>query len=120
MARDAVFSALSDPTRREILDLLSDRASMTAGEIAARFGGISRPAVSKHLGVLRRAGLVRAESRGREWHYSLDAAPLAEITRDWMQRFVPLWERSLRQLKQEAEGAGRERRATPRGAKRSR
>ncbi|MCH7896832.1 MAG: helix-turn-helix transcriptional regulator, partial [candidate division NC10 bacterium] len=54
------FAALADPTRRSILELLRERASLTAGEIAARFPQISRAAVSKHLRVLRRARLVKA------------------------------------------------------------
>ena len=57
---DRVFGALSDPTRRAILDLLREHQEMTAGDIAGRFQRISRPAVSKHLRVLREAGLVHA------------------------------------------------------------
>jgi DNA-binding transcriptional ArsR family regulator len=100
---DVVFPALADPTRRSILDLLRDHSSLTAGEIAARFRTMSRPAVSKHLGVLRSAGLVRAEERGRENHYTLDARPLGELQRDWLNRFAPHWEASLERLKQEVE-----------------
>jgi DNA-binding transcriptional ArsR family regulator len=99
---DGVFAALADATRRTILELLRER-TMTAGEIASSFPAISRPAVSKHLGVLRRAGLVRAEERGREWHYSIDAAPLAALDREWLSSFAPLWEQSLRQLKDRVE-----------------
>ena len=50
---------------------------------------MSRAAVSKHLRVLREAGLVRARERGRAWHYSLDAGPLAEVYRDWLESFAP-------------------------------
>jgi DNA-binding transcriptional ArsR family regulator len=103
LVRDQVFPALADRTRRAILDLLRDHSSLTAGEIAARFPAISRPAVSKHLGVLRAAGLVRAEERGRENHYTLDAGPLGELQREWLNRFAPHWERSLQRLKREAE-----------------
>ena len=98
------FGALADPTRRSILDLLRERPTLTAGEIAAQFPRISRPAVSKHLRVLRQARLVRARERGREWHYSLDPRPLAEIYRDWLVRFAPFWEESLIQLKRQVEG----------------
>ena len=101
--RDDVFTALADPTRRAILELLRDHPSLTAGEVAAHFTEISRPAVSKHLGVLRAAKLVRAEERGRENHYTLDAQPLGELQREWLNRFAPHWERSLRRLKHEAE-----------------
>ena len=87
---DQVFPALADPTRRAILDVLREHSSLTAGAIAARFPAISRPAVSKHLGVLRAAGLVRAEERGRENHYTLDARPLGELQREWLDRFAPI------------------------------
>ena len=97
------FAALADPTRRAILELLREERSLNAGEIAARFPKISRAAVSKHLGGLRRAGLVRARERGRERHYSLDPRPLAEIYRDWLESFAPLWEESLEQLKRQVE-----------------
>ena len=76
---------------------------MTAGAIADRFPRISRPAVSKHLRVLREAGLVSAEERGREHHYTLDARPLADIRLGWLDLFAPHWERSLGELKRQVE-----------------
>lgn len=82
---------------------------MAAGEIAARFRRISRPAVSKHLRVLREAGLVHAVERGRENVYTLDARPLATIQREWLDQFTPHWERSLQQLKRQAEEGPRRR-----------
>ena len=97
------FAAIADPTRRAILDLLRTQPSLTAGAIAAEFPSISRPAVSKHLGVLRDASLVRTREQGREWHYSLDPAPLAAVYEDWLRNFVALGDQSLRQLKQRAE-----------------
>jgi DNA-binding transcriptional ArsR family regulator len=100
---DLVFGALADATRRAILELLREREGMPAGQIAANFQQISRPAVSKHLRVLRAAGLVRSHDRGREIHYALDARPLADVQRDWLQQFVPMWEESLQRLKQRAE-----------------
>ncbi len=102
--RDA-FGALADPTRRAILNLLRERPSLTAGAIAARFPGLSRAAVSKHLGVLRRARLVKAREAGREWHYTLDPRPLAEVYHDWLSAFAPLWDESLQRLKRRAEEA---------------
>jgi DNA-binding transcriptional ArsR family regulator len=105
--RKDAFAALADPTRRAILELLRDRESMTAGEIAAHFPRVSRPAVSKHLGVLRAAKLVQAREEGREWHYRLDARPLAEMYRDWLESFAPAWEASLRRLKERVEGTRR-------------
>lgn len=76
---------------------------MTAGDLAAAFPSISRPAVSRHLRVLREAGLVTAAKDGREWLYSIDPAPLAEVTQAWFAQFAPLWEESLRELKRRAE-----------------
>lgn len=93
------FAAIADPTRRGILELLHERAGLNAGEIAARFPKISRAAVSKHLGILRRARLVRARRRGRERHYELDPRPLADYRR-WLERFA---EESLAELKRRAE-----------------
>jgi DNA-binding transcriptional ArsR family regulator len=97
------FAALGDPTRRVILETLRDRRTMTAGEVASLFPRVSRAAVSKHLGVLRRARLVAAEERGREWLYRLEYERLAHIER-WLQGFAPYWEESLRRLKERAEG----------------
>jgi DNA-binding transcriptional ArsR family regulator len=100
---DLVFGALADQTRRGILELLRDREGMTAGQIAANFQRISRPAVSKHLRVLRDAGLVQWQERGREIHYALDVQPLADVQRGWLEQFAPMWEGSLQRLKQQAE-----------------
>jgi DNA-binding transcriptional ArsR family regulator len=76
---------------------------MTAGDLAAAFPSISRPAVSRHLRILRAAGLVAAVQDGREWRYSLDPTPLAEITQQWFAQFAPLWEETLANLKRQVE-----------------
>jgi DNA-binding transcriptional ArsR family regulator len=102
-----VFSALGDPTRREILDLLRDVPELPAGVIARSFPRISRPAVSKHLAILRAAGLVRVREEGRERFYALDPAPLAAAYREWWARFAPLWDERLARLKRRAEGGAR-------------
>ena len=107
---ESVFEAVADPTRRGILDLLRRRDTMTAGEIAAAFPGISRPAVSRHLRVLRDAGLVHAQEAGREWHYRLDPGPLRAVQDEWLATFAPLWQTSLRRLKQRVESPKKERR----------
>lgn len=107
MSRRDVFGALADPTRRAILEHLLDRHEMSAGALAAEFAHISRPAVSKHLGVLRAAGLVRAREDGREVFYALDPAPLAAAYEDWWARFAPLWDERLARLKRNAERASR-------------
>ena len=104
------FEALADPTRRGILNLLRRHPVRTAGEIADAFPRISRPAVSRHLRVLREAGLVIAEEAGREWRYRLNVAALARVHRDWFARFAPLWDGSLSRLKEQVEGADARRR----------
>ena len=101
-SRDA-FTAIADPTRRAILDLLRDEPSLTAGQLAQRFPHMSRPAVSKHLALLREARLVQAREEGREWHYTLDPTPLADIYENWLREFAPLWDESLSRLKRRAE-----------------
>ncbi len=74
---DHALQALADPIRREILRIVRD-TPLPAGSIAGTFS-VSRPAVSRHLRVLREAGLVRAEVSGRERVYRLDPAPLAKV-----------------------------------------
>jgi DNA-binding transcriptional ArsR family regulator len=85
---DAVFEALADPTRRRILELVADR-ERTAGELAAEFA-TSRPAVSRHLRVLRNAGLVAWRGEAQRRLYRLDAAPLAEVGA-WIERTRSSW-----------------------------
>ncbi|HET6614324.1 MAG TPA: metalloregulator ArsR/SmtB family transcription factor [Dehalococcoidia bacterium] len=110
-AVDEAFQALADATRRDILDLLRRRGTLPAGAIAAAYPEISRPAVSRHLRVLREAGLVIADESGRERHYRLNVAAFARVQRDWFARFAPLWERSLEQLKSTVEGEVRQKKA---------
>ena len=89
---DAVFGALSDSTRRAILADLT-RGERTVGELAAPFE-ISRPAISKHLRVLERAGLVQRTPEGRISRCALDASPLREAA-DWVERYRDFWEGRL-------------------------
>ncbi|MEX0782376.1 MAG: metalloregulator ArsR/SmtB family transcription factor [Dehalococcoidia bacterium] len=97
------FEAVAHPTRRAILDLLREHPGLPAGEIASHFPEVSRAAVSKHLGILRGARLLRARPRGREVHYTLDPRPLGDLYEQWLSRFEPLWERSLANLKRQVE-----------------
>ena len=97
-----VFHAVADPTRRAILDLLRVRERLTAGEIAAEFDAISRPAVSKHLRVLRQAGLVAHERRGRQRVHRLNPEPLRELDR-WLTQYKRFWQSSLERLKAHVE-----------------
>lgn len=92
-----VFSALANPVRRKILMRLR-LGPRTAGELATGFD-IGRPAVSEHLGVLRRARLVREVPRGRERHYHLDPRPLGEVEA-WLEAFTRYWNKRLTALEQ--------------------
>jgi DNA-binding transcriptional ArsR family regulator len=92
-----VFAAIADPTRREILDLLRAEA-LRAGEIAEHFPKISRPAVSKHLRVLRGARLCRVRVSGRERRYELDPRTLTDVDA-WLARYRSLWSSKLDKLK---------------------
>jgi len=82
-----VLAALSDPVRREIVELLA-AGEVGAGEIAARFP-VTRPAISRHLRVLREAGLVTSEVRAQHRVYRLEREPLAQLD-VWLERFRPL------------------------------
>ena len=86
------FNALADPTRREIVELLAE-GERSAGEIASHFS-VSRPAVSRHLRVLRERGLVRAREQAQRRLYSLDPAPLAELDA-WLARYRGFWAERL-------------------------
>ena len=90
-------AAIADPIRRRVLELVRDR-ELPAGELAAQFD-VSRPAVSKHLRVLREAGLVRERRAGRLRLYSADPAPLAEL-REWLDAY---WDERLDALRELAE-----------------
>ncbi len=94
--REAVFRAIADPTRREILGLLRHRRR-TVGEIAENFH-TSRPAISKHLRVLRTAGLVVARREGTARICELNATPLRAVD-DWLRDYQAFWSESLRNLK---------------------
>jgi DNA-binding transcriptional ArsR family regulator len=92
---DLIFSALADPIRRAILARLAE-GEATVGELARPFD-VSRPAISKHLRVLERAGLVRRTPDGRLSRCGLDAAPLQEAAR-WVERYRVFWEDQLDSL----------------------
>ena len=96
-----VFGAIADPTRRDILDLLS-RQDLAAGELAERFP-VSRPAISRHLRILRQAGLVRETREAQSRIYSLEPQPLAEVAQ-WIARFRVSWGARLHDLKRHVEG----------------
>ncbi len=94
--RGAVFRAIADPTRREILSLLRGNR-YTVGEIAGNFR-MSRPAISKHLRLLRSAGLVVTHQDGTARICNLNAKPLREVN-DWLRDYEEFWGQTLRGLK---------------------
>jgi DNA-binding transcriptional ArsR family regulator len=99
--RDAVFRAVADPTRRRILALLR-RGQRSVGQIAANFR-TSRPAISKHLRVLRSAGLVGTRRQGAARICHLKAKPLRVIDK-WLQDYEIFWGETMRSLKNYVEG----------------
>jgi DNA-binding transcriptional ArsR family regulator len=99
---EAAFSALADPTRRAVLDLLL-RGALPAGRIAQAFP-VSRPAISKHLRLLRRARLVRAHRVGRQRFFELNPEPLKSVD-VWLRRYRVFWQSELSNLKHFVEAA---------------
>lgn len=93
---EATFSALADPTRRAVLDLLR-QGSQPAGRIAQAFP-VSRPAISKHLRLLRRAHLVQQRREGRHRFYQLNPDPLRAVD-SWLEQYRVFWSTSLANLK---------------------
>ena len=92
---DATFIALSDPTRRAILARLKD-GDATVNELAAPFE-ISQPAISKHLKILERAGLVTRTNVGTSRPVTIEAGPMREAA-DWLEKYREFWERSYQRL----------------------
>jgi len=101
--RDA-YTAIADPTRREILDLLRTRGPLVAGEIASRFRHASRPAISRHLRVLKECGVVTARREGKTQSYRLRLEPLHELHDGWLGQFAAQQAESLRSLRRRVEG----------------
>ena len=93
---EATFQAVADPTRRAVLDLLR-RGAQPAGAIANAFP-VSRPAISKHLRLLRKAHLVREHREGRNRIYQLNPEPLRAVD-SWIEQYRQFWATSLNNLK---------------------
>jgi DNA-binding transcriptional ArsR family regulator len=91
-----VFAALADPTRRRLFEHLSRNGEQNVHALT-KHAGISQPAVSKHLAVLRRARLVRARRTGRETHYRTHPKGLAPLL-DWMSSYAAFWSDRLNSL----------------------
>ena len=97
MSRPDTFTALSDPTRRRIVERLAEGGARRIADIASEFD-MSRQAVTKHLDILNQAGIVITERRGRERLNRLSGDAFDPI-RDWLTRYDRFWEEKLGQLK---------------------
>jgi DNA-binding transcriptional ArsR family regulator len=86
---DILFKSLADPTRRGLLERLMREGELTVGELQ-RPSGVSQPAVSKHMIVLKDAGLVRERRQGRQTHYSATPGGLKPLA-DWMTHYAAFW-----------------------------
>lgn len=95
-AHDSVFRTLADPTRRAIFERLCRTGEQTVAALTAH-AGVSQPAVSKHLGILKHAGLVRDRHAGRQTHYSAQIGALAPLI-DWTSQMAGFWEGRFDQL----------------------
>jgi DNA-binding transcriptional ArsR family regulator len=109
---DAVWKALSDPTRRSILDLLR-QGPRTTTEIVEAFPHLSRFGVMKHIDVLRVANLIQTREEGRQRVNSLNSVPIRQIYERWVRPYEELWADNLLRLKEDVE----KRRGPKRGAK---
>jgi DNA-binding transcriptional ArsR family regulator len=89
-AHNSLFKTLADPTRRAIFERLCREGEQTVGALTVR-AKVSQPAVSKHLGVLKQAGLVRDRHEGRLTHYSAQLSALAPLI-DWTSRMTGFWQ----------------------------
>jgi DNA-binding transcriptional ArsR family regulator len=95
---DTLFKSLSDPTRRAIFERLSRHGEQTVRMLTDK-SGVSQPAVSKHLGVLKQAGLVRSRHTGRQTHYRAQPRALEPLV-DWMSYYSRFWHDRFDQLEE--------------------
>ena len=95
-SQDTLFRTLADPTRRAIFERLCREGEKTVGDLTAR-AGVSQPVVSKHLGVLKDAGLVQGRHHGRQTHYSAQLGGLAPLV-DWTREMTQFWEHRIDDL----------------------
>ncbi len=104
-SQDAVFKALADPTRREILDLLFERDGRSVGEVCAAFEDrMGRFGVMKHLGVLAEADLVLSVKDGRSKRLYLNPVPIEQVANRWIGKYAARFTAALVGLQQHVEG----------------
>jgi DNA-binding transcriptional ArsR family regulator len=101
-----VFNAIAEPRRRQIVELLARSGALAVGTLVATLG-IPQPAVSKHLGVLRKVGVVAVTQQGKQRVYNLEAEKLKTV-HDWVKAFEKLWDHQLGRIKERAERRARE------------
>jgi DNA-binding transcriptional ArsR family regulator len=106
-----VFNAIAEPRRRQIVELLARRGALAVGTVVAAMG-FPQPVVSKHLGVLRKVGLVAVVKQGQQRVYSLKAQKLKTV-HDWVKPFEDLWGHQLGRIKERAERRAREQTESP-------
>lgn len=99
------FNAVAEPRRREIIDLLAEKSGWAVNDLVLKLG-IPQPAVSKHLGVLRKAGLVDVVKQGKNRFYNLQPEKLKPV-HEWVKHFERFWTDHLERIKQEAEKRAR-------------
>ena len=112
MARAAtttdVFNAIAEPRRRQIVEILARRGALAVGAIVVTLG-LPQPAVSKHLGVLRKVGIVTVTQEGQQRLYRLEASALKPVY-EWAKSFERHWDHQLARVKQRAEKRAKEQR----------
>ncbi len=101
--QDTLFKTLADPTRRAIFEYLCRDGEQTVRALTAR-SGVSQPAVSKHLSVLKQAGLVRDRPHGRQTHYSAKRGGLAPLV-DWASQMAGFWQSKFDDLEESILGS---------------
>lgn len=101
-----VFNAIAEPRRRQIIELLARRGALAVGALVLAVG-LPQPAVSKHLGVLRKVGVVSGLKQGRQRVYKLEAEKLKTV-HDWVKAFESLWGHQIDRIKERAERRARE------------
>ena len=101
-----VFNAIAEPRRREIVELLAHRGALTVGTLVESLE-LPQPAVSKHLGVLRKVGVVAVIKQGKQRVYSLEAQKL-KVVHDWVKGFERLWDHQLDRIEERAEKRAKE------------
>jgi DNA-binding transcriptional ArsR family regulator len=106
-----VFNAIAEPRRRQIVELLARRGALAVGTLVVTLG-LPQPAVSKHLGVLRKVGVVAVIKQGKQRVYNLEAEKLKTV-HDWVKAFEDLWGHQLDRIKKRAERRARESKESP-------